>query len=400
MPKKKTKLQKMSKKERTSLAYALATNLAKHGKPQTPKNERKLTKGEMNKREKEVKKFKKTFNLQEMVIEVLQEKLDPVGKEDNDVNNDGKVDKTDDYLKNRRKAVSKAIGKKKTNEEILEENFLKKLKQIAQSPASKIKQGDIASANDLLKTWAEIALKAPQLADKYKDQTVGVIKAFMPDFIFPKELEDSNNLQSFIDGKLKINLGEHHLKNNPDAKYVATAAPQGWFDVWEGEPFDITGENGVLVGKFHTMKDAKEYADRKNAEQGKLEEYEVDTSDFEYSDQAKASLEKIKNKRAARYQYNQPKKSDPTIAQRGGHDKVYKDYLKEDSNKIAALEKKRARLMADMEQEAEPEGGPIADKYGAELDRIDKALAKLKGSKQQYKVLSPAELNKLARIKR
>lgn len=394
MPKKKTKLQKMSKKERTSLAYALATNLAKHGKPQTPKNERKLTKGEMNKREKEVKKFKKTFNLQEMVIEVLEEKLDPIGKEDADINNDGKVDKTDDYLKNRRKAVSKAIGKKKTNEEILEENFLKKLKQIAQSPASKIKQGDIASANDLLKTWAEIALKAPQLADKYKSQTVGVIKAFMPDFIFPKELEDSNNLQSFIDGKLKINLGEHHLKNNPNAKYVATAAPQGWFDVWEGEPFDITGENGVLVGKFHTMKDAKEYADRKNAEQGKLEE------EFEYSDQAKASLEKIKNKRAARYQYNQPKKSDPTIAQRGGHDKVYKDYLKEDSNKIAALEKKRARLMADMEQEAEPEGGPIADKYGAELDRIDKALAKLKGSKQQYKVLSPAELNKLARIKR
>jgi hypothetical protein len=46
MAKGKTKLEKMSKDERTSLAYALATNLAKHGKPQTPKNERKLTKGE------------------------------------------------------------------------------------------------------------------------------------------------------------------------------------------------------------------------------------------------------------------------------------------------------------------------------------------------------------------
>jgi hypothetical protein len=81
-------------------------------------------------------------------------------------------------------------------------------------------------------------------------------------------------------------------------------------------------------------------------------------------------------------------------------DKVYKDYLKEDANKIIALEKERERLMADMEQEAEPEGGPIADEYGAKLDRIDKALAKLKGSKKQYKVLSTAELNKLARIKR
>jgi len=43
---------------------------------------------------------------------LTNEKLDPVGKEDDDVNNDGKVDKTDDYLKNKRKAVSKAISKK------------------------------------------------------------------------------------------------------------------------------------------------------------------------------------------------------------------------------------------------------------------------------------------------
>ena len=37
--------------------------------------------------------------------------LDPVGKEDSDVNNDGKVDKSDSYLKNRRKAIGKAIAK-------------------------------------------------------------------------------------------------------------------------------------------------------------------------------------------------------------------------------------------------------------------------------------------------
>ena len=287
MTKKKTKLDKMSKKEKTSLAYALATNLAKHGKPQTPKEG--LTKGQMKKREKNVKKFKKAFDLEETIKNALK------NPKKADLNKDGKLSS---YEKKRGAAIEKAMTK------------------------------------------------------------------------------------------------EHHLKNNPNAKYVATAAPQGWFDVWEGEPFDITGENGVLVGKFHSMKDAKEYADRKNAEQGKLEE------EFEYSDQAKAALEKIKNKRAARYQYNQPKKSDPTIAQKGGHDKVYKDYLKEDSNKIAALEKKRERLMADMEQEAEPGGGPIADEYGAKLDRIDKELEKLKGSKKQYKVLSTAQLNKLARIKR
>jgi len=36
-------------------------------------------------------------------------KLDPVGKEDGDVNNDGKKDSTDSYLMNRRKAISKNI---------------------------------------------------------------------------------------------------------------------------------------------------------------------------------------------------------------------------------------------------------------------------------------------------
>ena len=39
-------------------------------------------------------------------------KLDPVGREDSDINNDGKVNKTDGYLKNRRKVISDKIGKK------------------------------------------------------------------------------------------------------------------------------------------------------------------------------------------------------------------------------------------------------------------------------------------------
>ena len=44
--------------------------------------------------------------------EVLEKKkLDPVGKEDDDVNNDGKVDSSDSYLKNRRKTIAKALKK-------------------------------------------------------------------------------------------------------------------------------------------------------------------------------------------------------------------------------------------------------------------------------------------------
>ncbi len=42
-----------------------------------------------------------------------EKKMDPVGQEDGDINNDGKKDGTDKYLANRRKAISKAIAKKR-----------------------------------------------------------------------------------------------------------------------------------------------------------------------------------------------------------------------------------------------------------------------------------------------
>ena len=45
--------------------------------------------------------------------EVQEKKLDPVGQADADIDNDGDVDKSDKYLANRRKAISKNIKKKK-----------------------------------------------------------------------------------------------------------------------------------------------------------------------------------------------------------------------------------------------------------------------------------------------
>ena len=109
MAKKKTKLDKMSKKEKTSLAYALATNLAKHGKPQTPKNERKLTKSEINKKEKHMGKFKKAFNLeeiQEIIRTVQEQKLENPKKAD--LNKDGKLSS---YEKTRGAAIEKNMQK-------------------------------------------------------------------------------------------------------------------------------------------------------------------------------------------------------------------------------------------------------------------------------------------------
>ena len=51
-------------------------------------------------------------------FDMYEKKLDPVGKEDSDIDNDGDSDKTDSYLKNRREAIAKAMksGGDKENE--------------------------------------------------------------------------------------------------------------------------------------------------------------------------------------------------------------------------------------------------------------------------------------------
>jgi hypothetical protein len=61
--------------------------------------------------------------------------------------------------------------------------------------------------------------------------------------------------------------------------------------------------------------------------------------------------------------------------------KINPDYKAlKNAPKIKALKKKRAEIMRDMEQEAEPEGGKIADRYGRELNKIDNTIIKLGGN--------------------
>lgn len=47
----------------------------------------------------------------EIAKSIKKEAMDPIGKEDDDIDNDGDVDKSDKYLKNRRKAIGRALQK-------------------------------------------------------------------------------------------------------------------------------------------------------------------------------------------------------------------------------------------------------------------------------------------------
>jgi len=69
--------------------------------------------------EKAIEDMKKTKAHKDMVAAArkkFDEALDPVGQEDDDIDNDGDTDKSDKYLGNRRKVVGKSISKKKVKE--------------------------------------------------------------------------------------------------------------------------------------------------------------------------------------------------------------------------------------------------------------------------------------------
>ena len=56
-----------------------------------------------------------------------------------------------------------------------------------------------------------------------------------------------------------------------------------------------------------------------------------------------------------------------------------------ENSELADLRARLAQLYREMEQEAEPEGGPIADQYADEIDKLEKEIAALKGNSKQDK---------------
>lgn len=74
---------------------------------------------------------------------VTTEALDPVGKEDGDIDNDGDTDKSDEYLHKRRKAIGKAMKKRGTKKESFS-NWREDLKEITDiQDLKKIKGGKV-----------------------------------------------------------------------------------------------------------------------------------------------------------------------------------------------------------------------------------------------------------------
>ena len=87
------------------------------------------------------------FRLQQIAgihsITTIHEEMDPVGHEDADIDNDGDVDKSDEYLANRRKAISKNMNEGDDHEVAMAQASLKTIISSATQLMNKIGQEEI-----------------------------------------------------------------------------------------------------------------------------------------------------------------------------------------------------------------------------------------------------------------
>jgi hypothetical protein len=199
-------------------------------------------------------------------------------------------------------------------------------------------------------------------------------------------------------------------RSNPNFLYVDIAYPEG-SDVLSvggsktmgGQDRELGATKALSMGNAIVKKLQSKYniedIEVKDLKNGKVEVFAV-SDDF--IKMASPSLDEamdvndpvLMKARAAAFQRSLPK-PEPTKPVKT----INPDYKAvKNADKIKALKLKRAQLMRDMEQEAEPEGGPIANRYGALLNKIDQAMAKLsgQGDSETNVYMSKDEIDRLA----
>tara|TARA_R110000751_G_scaffold11771_6_gene40953 strand:+ start:501 stop:2069 length:1569 start_codon:yes stop_codon:yes gene_type:complete len=171
-------------------------------------------------------------------------------------------------------------------------------------------------------------------------------------------------------------LIKNALKNPSEKDLAEVELPKSIIQKLANEIKDPQGFAKAMLGIYNAIQDKEQKDYSKNQKFGRVLNYLNDIADDEKEEVSedmdmndpilvKLRADKMDREKLA----NTPKAKAPPKQ-------------KKNSYHIALLLAKREELLNDMEQEAEPEGGPIADEYGYMLNKIDKALAKLEGRKE------------------
>ena len=121
------------------------------------------------------------------VAKQIEAKLDPVGKEDDDIDNDGDTDDSDEYLKKRRDAIDKAIDDEEEKESVEEE--------VGKSQDGVYKSNDEIAPDT--KTGHADADAEPEVKDGEEEE------AEKPKEVKPKKMKESTNKKRRTKKKIK-----------------------------------------------------------------------------------------------------------------------------------------------------------------------------------------------------
>ena len=210
---------------------------------------------------------------------VKKEKLDPVGKEDGDIDNDGDKDSTDKYLAKRRKAISKAIKKEKKEEVKLDEKNRITSKEIDFDLFS-----DESGAKAANKTMNKEIRKASEMKDyktarKHMDKIQKKYSKLGAQDTEPESIITSILGQVFkeeVELDEKVEYVEYKFKNKNDAMKA-----KAYFDAIQLMSFDVNddgasqGELAVDAGNRDMTKYHKEVMKKFKPKVMKQEEVQV-----------------------------------------------------------------------------------------------------------------------------
>jgi len=129
-------------------------------------------KGQKNPHFEEVSQIRKGWG--DAYRSIYEKKLDPVGKEDGDVDNDGDEDSSDEYLMKRRKAIGKAMGKKKEKvEEGMKpypaEKVARKREAVKKKEDIHVARGEYDQADKQYKRGVALAFKKKMKNEEFED---------------------------------------------------------------------------------------------------------------------------------------------------------------------------------------------------------------------------------------
>ena len=222
---------------------------------------------------------------QEEVVQEAKAKLDPVGKEDDDVDNDGDTDAADKYLKKRRQAISKAIKKEKTEKTQKEDTDLTDAVNRVITGQDETLEVEAASQNEVIEQGKDSVCEEKYLDQKGKGES-----------------EDGYHDAGMFTKSKATQLSKKHrgskVVKDPSGKYVVRLkedyyAVQYYNKKGKPEESPATFKDERSAKKYHkkAMKAVKDGSYKMFKVKGRMESADLDESTKAYA----ASLEKIAN---------------------------------------------------------------------------------------------------------